>query len=202
MTTAACHIMVINSGSSSLKFSLFDVRSEPVVATGIAERLGTVEAVLKFSGNDSEKMEEPIPSADHRSALRRVINRLSIGAIKEVDAFGHRIVHGGEYFRKPVLIDDEVLKRIEALSDLAPLHNPPGAQGIRVASELFPNRPQVAVFDTAFHQTLPRMHFTTRFRRSFTLSIMSAVMGFTEQAFNTLPMSWPGGFVGRLKNSK
>ena len=149
------HIMVINSGSSSLKFSLFDVRSESVVATGIAERLGTVEAVLKFSGNDSEKMEEPIPSADHRSALRRVINRLSIGAIKEVDAFGHRIVHGGEYFRKPVLIDDEVLKRIEALSDLAPLHNPPGAQGIRVASELFPNKPQVAVFDTAFHQTLP-----------------------------------------------
>jgi len=77
-----------------------------------------------------------------------------------------------------------------------------GRARIRVASELFPNKPQVAVFDTAFHQTLPRMHFTTRFRRSFTLSIMSAVMGFTEQAFNTLPVSWPGGFVGRLKNSK
>jgi acetate kinase len=147
--------MVINSGSSSLKFSLFDVHSESVVATGIAERLGTAEATLKFSSSDSEKREESIPAADHRSALRRVINHLSSGEIKEVDAFGHRIVHGGEYFRKPVLIDDEVLKRIEALSDLAPLHNPPGAQGIRVAFELFPNKPQVAVFDTAFHQTLP-----------------------------------------------
>jgi acetate kinase len=153
--TAARHVMVINSGSSSLKFSLFDVGSESAVANGIAERLGTPEAALRFNANASRKIEEPIPAADHRCALRRVIDHLSASAMKEVDAFGHRIVHGGEYFREAVLIDDEVLRRIEALSDLAPLHNPAGAQGIRVASELFPNKPQVAVFDTAFHQTLP-----------------------------------------------
>jgi len=153
--TAADQIMVINCGSSSLKFSLFDVRSESVVASGIAERLGTPEATLKLRKDASKKVEEPIPAADHRSALRGVIDHLSGSEIKEVDAIGHRIVHGGEYFRNAVLVDDKVLKRIEELSDLAPLHNPAGAQGIRVASELFPNKPQVAVFDTAFHQTLP-----------------------------------------------
>ncbi len=119
MTTGVRHILVINSGSSSLKFSLLDVQSESVIASGIAERLGTKEASLNFSANGAKK------------------------------------VHGGEYFRDAVIVDDEVIKRIEELSDLAPLHNPPGAQGIRVASELFPQKPQVAVFDTAFHQTLP-----------------------------------------------
>jgi acetate kinase len=155
VTTGGRYILVINSGSSSLKFSLLDVKPEAVIASGIAERLGTAEAFLKFSAKSSENICEQLPNADHRAALRRVIDRLSSLAASEVDAIGHRIVHGGEYFRDAVLIDDEVLKRIEALSDLAPLHNPPGAQGIRVASELFPNKPQVAVFDTAFHQTLP-----------------------------------------------
>ena len=148
-------ILVINSGSSSLKFSVLEVRSESVLASGIAERLGTTEALLKFSGTDSRKIEEPISSADHRAALRRVIDHLRALLPNEVEAVGHRIVHGGEYFRDAVVIDDAVVKRIEELSELAPLHNPPGAQGIRVASELFPDKPQVAVFDTAFHQTLP-----------------------------------------------
>jgi acetate kinase len=155
VTTGGRSILVINSGSSSLKFSLLDVKSEAVIASGIAERLGTPEAFLKFSAKSSKDICERLPNADHRAALRRVIDRLSTLAVSEVDAIGHRIVHGGEYFQDAVLIDDEVLKRIEALSDLAPLHNPPGAQGIRIASELFPNKPQVAVFDTAFHQTLP-----------------------------------------------
>jgi acetate kinase len=155
VTTGRPQILVINSGSSSLKFSLLEVQSESVIATGIAERLGTKEASLKFSANDSEKVEEPLPNADHRAALRRVVDHLLASVPNEVDALGHRIVHGGEYFRDAVIIDDEVIKRIEELSDLAPLHNPPGAQGIRVASELFPEKPQVAVFDTAFHQTLP-----------------------------------------------
>jgi acetate kinase len=154
-TAVADQILVINCGSSSLKFSLFDVRSGSAVASGIAERLGTPEATLKFSKDASKKVEEPIPEADHRSALRRVIDHLSGSEIRDVDALGHRIVHGGEYFQNAVLVDNEVLKRIEELSDLAPLHNPSGAQGIRVAFELFPNKPQVAVFDTAFHQTLP-----------------------------------------------
>jgi acetate kinase len=148
-------ILVINSGSSSLKFSVLEVRSESVLVSGIAERLGTTEALLKFSGADAKKIEEPLPHADHRAALRRVIDHLRALLPNEVDAVGHRIVHGGEYFRDAVVIDDEVVKRIKELSELAPLHNPPGAQGIRVASELFPDKPQVAVFDTAFHQTLP-----------------------------------------------
>jgi acetate kinase len=159
VTTSRPQVLVINSGSSSLKFSLLEVESESVVASGIAERLGTAEASLKVSGNDAKKVEEPLPNADHRAALRRVIDHIRGLAANEVDALGHRIVHGGEYFRDAVIVDDEVIKRIEELRDLAPLHNPPGAQGIRVASELFPQKPQVAVFDTAFHQTLPSHAF-------------------------------------------
>jgi acetate kinase len=155
MTNGKPQILVINSGSSSLKFSVLEVRSESVLASGIAERLGTTEALLKFSGADDKKIEEPLSNANHRAALRRVIDHLRALLRNEVDAVGHRIVHGGEYFRDAVIIDGEVVKRIEELSDLAPLHNPPGAQGIRVAWELFPDKPQVAVFDTAFHQTLP-----------------------------------------------
>src|ERR1700751_3477852 len=153
-TTSRPQILVVNTGSSSLKFSVLEVQSESVLASGIAERLGTTEASLKFS-TDAEKIEEPLPNADHRAALRRVIDHLWALLPNEVEAVGHRIVHGGEYFRDAVVIDYEVFKRIEELSELAPLHNPPGAQGIRVASELFPDKPQVAVFDTAFHQTLP-----------------------------------------------
>ena len=155
MTTNRPEILVINSGSSSLKFSVLEVQSDSVLASGIAERLGTKEASFKFRGCDGEKIEEPIANADHRAALRRVIDHIRILVPNGVDALGHRIVHGGEYFREAVVVDDEVVKRIEELSDLAPLHNPPGAQGIRIAAELFPHKPQVAVFDTAFHQTLP-----------------------------------------------
>jgi acetate kinase len=155
VTTNRQQVLVINSGSSSLKFSVLEIQSESVLVSGIAERLGTTEALLKFSGSDSKKIEEPISNADHRAALRRAIDHLRALLPNEIDALGHRIVHGGEYFRDAVIIDADVVRRIEELSDLAPLHNPPGAQGIRVASELFPNKPQVAVFDTAFHQTLP-----------------------------------------------
>ena len=158
MTTGKHYILVINSGSSSLKFSLLDVKSEAVIASGIAERLGTAEALLKLSAKSSKNICEQLPSADHRAALRRVIDRLSSLAASEVEAIDHRIVHGGEYFRDAVLIDDEALNRIDALSDLAPLHNPPGAQRIPVASELFPNKPHVAVFDTAFIRRCRRFH--------------------------------------------
>jgi acetate kinase len=155
VTARGLQILVINSGSSSLKFSVLEVQSESVLASGIAERLGTPEAVLKFSDSVGKKMEESLPGADHRAALRRVVDRLLTSLPNEVDAVGHRIVHGGEYFRDAVIVDDEVVKRIEELSDLAPLHNPAGAQGIHLARELFSGKPQVAVFDTAFHQTLP-----------------------------------------------
>src|SRR5215469_5980496 len=155
VTARDLQILVINSGSSSLKFSVLEVQSESVLASGIAERLGTTEALLKFSDAGGKKIQEPFPGADHRAALRRVVDYLRGSLRNDVDAVGHRIVHGGEFFRDAVIVDDEVVKRIEELSDLAPLHNPPGAQGIRLAWELFPRKPQVAVFDTAFHQTLP-----------------------------------------------
>jgi acetate kinase len=165
MTANGPLILVINSGSSSLKFSVLEVEAESVLVSGIAERLGTTEALLKLSDTDAKKIEEPLPDADHRAALRRVTDQLRARLRNEIDAVGHRIVHGGEYFRDAVIIDEEVVKRIEELSDLAPLHNPPGAQGIRLASELFYGKPQVAVFDTAFHQTLPpRARFYSEYR--------------------------------------
>ena len=148
-------ILVINCGSSSLKFSILDPETEAVSASGIAERLATDGACLKIADLKGVSHREEIPGADHRAALLRVIDLLGGRAKLEIKAIGHRIVHGGEDFRGPALITESVLRRIEALSDLAPLHNPAGAQGIRVATELFPDQQQVAVFDTSFHQTLP-----------------------------------------------
>jgi acetate kinase len=155
----APQILVINSGSSSLKFSIFDLETERQTAKGIAERLGTEEALLKLSDLHGKNREQAIARSDHRSALLRIIEELNSGGELRVDAIGHRVVHGGEYFREATLVDREVLAKIAALSELAPLHNPPAAEGIRVVTELFPGKPQVVVFDTAFHQTLPAHAF-------------------------------------------
>jgi acetate kinase len=152
-------ILVINSGSSSLKFSLLNLETETVLASGIAERLGTDTADLKLVDLDGVKHEEVMPGADHRSSLLRVINILGNRRRFDVKAIGHRVVHGGEDFRRSVLVTESVVRKIEELADLAPLHNPASVQGIRVATELFPDKPQVAVFDTAFHQTLPDYAF-------------------------------------------
>jgi acetate kinase len=152
-------ILVINSGSSSLKFSLFDPKTEAVLASGIAERLETDQAVLKLVDLDGVKHQEPMPAADHRAALLRVIEIVGHRQRFDVKAVGHRVVHGGEDFRRSVLVTELVVQRIEELADLAPLHNPASVQGIRVVSELFPGKPQVVVFDTAFHQTLPDYAF-------------------------------------------
>jgi acetate kinase len=152
-------ILVVNSGSSSLKFSLLSLETETVLASGIAERLGTDAADLKLVDLGGVKHEEMMPGADHRSSLLRVINILGNKRRFDVKAIGHRVVHGGEDFRQPVLVTETVVRKIEALADLAPLHNPASVQGIRVATELFPDKPQVVVFDTAFHQTLPDYAF-------------------------------------------
>ena len=151
-------ILVINSGSSSLKLSILDPGKETVLASGIAEQLFTDETSLKIV--DPEGVHHrSIPHADHRGALLAAMDLLNTSGKLEIKAIGHRIVHGGEKFEEPVLITDEVLRTIEALAEIAPLHNPPGAQGIRVAKELFADKQQVAVFDTAFHQTLPDYAF-------------------------------------------
>ena len=159
MSTNQSSILVINNGSSSLKFSVLDPRSETVLSSGLAERIGSEQCYLKLSDLEKVKHEENLPLADHRSALIRVIEILSKNGRFDCKAIGHRVVHGGEYFREPELVTESVIEKIEELAGLAPLHNPANALGIRVAAELFPGKPQVAVFDTAFHQTLPNYVF-------------------------------------------
>ncbi len=125
------------------------------MASGIAERLNTDGAGLKMVDLDGVGHNEEIPGADHRVALRRIIELLGCGQKLELKAIGHRIVPGGDDFRQPVLVTESVVQRISELADLATLHNTPGVQGIRIATELFPDKKQVVVFDTSFHQTLP-----------------------------------------------
>ncbi|EHL16546.1 acetate kinase [Peptoanaerobacter stomatis] len=155
------NILVINCGSSSLKYQFIDMRDESVLAKGLVERIGIEGSVLKHerTGMDKETIKQSIP--DHNVALRLVIDALmneKYGAIKdlsEINAVGHRVVHGGEAFACSVVIDEKVKKSLEDCIDLAPLHNPPNLVGINACEKILPNVPMVAVFDTAFHQTMP-----------------------------------------------
>lgn len=148
-------VIVINCGSSSLKFAVFPVAGETVLVKGLAERLGTPEAVLRIE-RDGEVLRVPVPSATHHDALRAAAARMTGLNPRGI---GHRVVHGGEEFSGPVLIDEKVMSAVGRCASLAPLHNPANLVGIKTARELFPDLPQVAVFDTAFHQTLPRKAF-------------------------------------------
>ncbi len=156
------NILVINCGSSSLKYQLIDMTDEKILAVGLAERIGIDGSRIKHDTEGKERViiEEPMPN--HKVALNLVIDALldsEIGAISSLDeigAVGHRVVHGGEKFTKSELITDEVLNGIKDCIDIAPLHNPPNIMGIEACQELLPNAPMVAVFDTAFHQTMPR----------------------------------------------
>ncbi len=149
-------VLVINCGSSSLKFALLDPATGAREFEGTGERLGTPEAVLRFESGGT-KTDIPLPGAGHEEVLREAMRR---GATARVPVgIGHRVVHGGEKFTGSVLIDAEVLEAIGECAALAPLHNPANLMGIEVAGRLFPGLPQVAVFDTAFHQTLPRHAF-------------------------------------------
>ncbi|MDD5803826.1 acetate/propionate family kinase [Blautia sp. HCP3S3_H10_1] len=154
------NVLVINCGSSSLKYQLIDSDTEEVLAKGLCERIGIDgRLVYQKAGNDKEITEASMPT--HKEAIQMVLEALTnekTGAIKslaEVNAIGHRIVHGGEKFASSAIITDEMIKAVEECNDLAPLHNPANLIGIRVCSELMPNVPQVGVFDTAFHQTMP-----------------------------------------------
>lgn len=154
------NVLVINCGSSSLKYQLIDSDTEAVLAKGLCERIGIDgRLVYQKAGNDKEITEASMPT--HKEAIQMVLEALTnekTGAIKslaEVNAIGHRIVHGGEKFAFSAIITDEMIKAVEECNDLAPLHNPANLIGIRVCSELMPNVPQVGVFDTAFHQTMP-----------------------------------------------
>ena len=155
------NILVINCGSSSLKFQLINSESEEVNAKGLCERIGIEGSCLVYTPQGGEKQKTESPMADHTAAIKMVLDALTdekTGVVKdlaEIGAVGHRIVHGGENFSQATIIDDEVIKAIEDCNDLAPLHNPANLIGIQACRALMPNTPMVCVFDTAFHQTMP-----------------------------------------------
>ena len=160
------NVLVINAGSSSLKYQLFNMDTKEVLAKGLCERIGIDGRLTHTNPNKDEKFSDNIPMKDHADAIRAVINILIdkewgvIESMSEIDAVGHRVVHGGEFFADSVLINDEVVKAIEACIPLAPLHNTPNLIGIDACKDVMgENIPQVAVFDTAFHQSMKQANY-------------------------------------------
>lgn len=155
------NILVINCGSSSLKYQLIDSESEKVLAKGLCERIGIDGSAITHQPAGGEKVTVEMDMPSHTEAVKLVIEKLTdkeVGVIRSLDeigAVGHRIVHGGEKFASSVIITEEVLKQVEDCNDLAPLHNPANLVGINSCKEVMPNVPMVGVFDTAFHQTMP-----------------------------------------------
>lgn len=156
------NILVINCGSSSLKFQLIDAVTEKLIAKGLCERIGIEGSQLVYQPAGKEKMKTVTPMADHTQAIKLVLDALTdkengvVKELSEIGAVGHRIVHGGEKFAASTLITEEVIAAITECNELAPLHNPANLIGIAACKELMPNTPMVAVFDTAFHQTMPQ----------------------------------------------
>lgn len=155
------NVFVVNCGSSSLKYQLIDSDTEEVIAKGLCERIG-IDGKLTHKPTGKETVEKQVAMPDHKSAVSYVLEALTdpltgvIDDLSKIDAVGHRIVHGGEKFANSVVITDEVVQAIEECNDLAPLHNPANLIGISACKALMPNVPMVAVFDTAFHQTMPK----------------------------------------------
>lgn len=155
------NILVINCGSSSLKFQLINSDNESVLAKGLCERIG-IDGRLVYQADGKDKMTFDINMPDHKMAVSSVLDALTnseygvIASLDEVNAVGHRVVHGGEKYSSSVLLNDQVIAAIEECNDLAPLHNPANLIGIRACMELMPGTPMSAVFDTAFHQTMPK----------------------------------------------
>jgi acetate kinase len=154
-------ILVLNAGSSSLKFNLVDMKEEKTLADGVAERIGLSEGFIRWT-IQGEKGRLELEMNNHKMALSAIMDKLEHTVLegREVEAVGHRVAHGGPNFGEPELITPAVLKEIEELAFYAPLHNPPSALGIRTAQEIFPGVPQVAVFDTAFHHSMPEYAYT------------------------------------------
>lgn len=156
------NILVINCGSSSLKFQLINSDTEQCIAKGLCERIGIEGSMITYTPAGGEKEKTVTPMPDHTEAIRLVLEALTnpnTGVVKSMDeigAVGHRIVHGGEKFAESTIITDEVMTAIEECNDLAPLHNPANLIGINACKKLMPSTPMVAVFDTAFHQTMPK----------------------------------------------
>ena len=154
-------ILVLNCGSSSIKYKLFDMEAKSVLAQGGVEKIGLNGSSLKITLPDDKKVILEGEILEHQAGIEYILGVITskkygcINSLEEIDAVGHRVVHGGENFNSSVLITDEVIQKITECIDLAPLHNPPNLSGIYAIRELMPNVPQVAVFDTAFHQTMP-----------------------------------------------
>jgi acetate kinase len=154
-------ILVLNCGSSSIKYKLFDMRSNEVIAQGGVEKIGMKGSFLKLTLPDGQKVQLEGEILEHRAGIEYIFGVMlsekygCIRSLDEIDAVGHRVVHGGERFNKSVLITEEVIEMLKECIELAPLHNPPNLKGIYAIQELLPHTPQVSVFDTAFHQTMP-----------------------------------------------
>jgi acetate kinase len=165
-------ILVLNCGSSSVKYQLIEMDDEQLICKGIVERIGTEDAILRYRPTGRPEKREVRPVPDHAEAINAVISALldpEIGVIRDksdISAVGHRTVHGGEAFANSVKIDQNVIQSIKDFSKFAPLHNPHNLKGIEVCMELLPNTPQVAVFDTAFHQTMPASSYLYALPRS------------------------------------
>jgi acetate kinase len=155
-------VLVLNAGSSSIKYQLFDVDNKTVLAKGMVDKIGMPDSYLTNKRHDGDEVKLEGEIVDHQAGIEYVLGVLvsvkhgSIKSLEEIDAVGHRVVHGGESFHDSALINDQVIEKIKACVSLAPLHNPPNLKGIEAVSELLPETPQVAVFDTAFHQTMPK----------------------------------------------
>lgn len=159
-------VLVINCGSSSLKYQVLDMMNQNLLAKGLVERIGIEGSVINHEKSGSDKLVNEIPMKDHKDAIGHVIECLldpQHGVVKSMDdigAVGHRVVHAGEKYAHSVIIDDDVIAALEECIELAPLHNPPNLLGIRACLELMPKTPMVGVFDTAFHQTMPEDSYT------------------------------------------
>ena len=159
-------VLVVNAGSSSLKYQLFDTATESVLAKGICERIGIDGRIEHRKGEDGEKIKAEYAMPDHAVATEIVIKYLTdaetgvISDMSEIEAVGHRVVHGGPYFFESVLLNDEVLEKLELCRDFAPLHTGAHIMGIKGCLAVMPKTPQVLVFDSAFHQTMPEQAYT------------------------------------------
>ena len=157
-------VFVLNAGSSSLKYQLINAKTAELKASGLVERIG-IDGILKHEVGENKKLTFELPIPTHKEAIELVLRILTndetkvIDSIKEIQAIGHRIVHGGEFFKESTIVTPDVIEKIEQLIPLAPLHNPANIMGIKICQELMPKIPNVAVFDTAFHQSMPKENF-------------------------------------------
>ncbi|MBO5111668.1 MAG: acetate kinase [Clostridia bacterium] len=166
-------VLVVNAGSSSLKYQLFDTETEAVLAKGICERIGLEGSLIEHKKADGTKVKNETPMENHSVATKIVVDMLTdkehgcLTSMDEIQAVGHRVVHGGPYFFESCLVTDEVLDKLKMCVDFAPLHTPPHLMGIAGCTAVMPNVPQVLVFDTAFHQTMPDYAYTYPITREF-----------------------------------